>query len=126
MRVIKVEHRTPAARSEAFERLNKSTAFRNGEKFRRALVRAGSRLREARLSAGLTQVEVAERSGISQADISRLEAGVSTNGPELGSILRYATACGCELYLELKTSSAIQKVKPRSLLANQSKLTVAR
>jgi transcriptional regulator with XRE-family HTH domain len=105
-----------------FASVKDANRFARGKKIGRAVRRVGERLRAARIQSGYTQARLGRRAGISQADISRLEAGAGRNGPELGSIIRYALACKCEIYLEITTADQIGKIKLRGLVAAQPPL----
>jgi len=69
--------------------------------FERAFVCVGASnfLQALRASARLSQHEVALRSGMTQSDVSRLERASGTRAPELATIMRFARACGFDLFL---------------------------
>jgi len=60
-------------------------------------------LLKARHDAGLTQAEVAERMGTHAPAVARLERALATgkHSPSLGTLRKYASACGKRLVLEV-------------------------
>ena len=56
---------------------------------------------KARFKAKMTQEEVAEVMQTSKSNISRLESLNATSLPNLGTLMRYAAAVGCELQIKL-------------------------
>ena len=85
---------------EAFERWNKSPAYRKAyaeleEEF--ALVTA---IIEARVRSGLTQSELAQRMGAKQSLVARLENGGTL--PSTRTLLRFAEATGSRLKISFE------------------------
>lgn len=58
-------------------------------------------LAEMRKSKNLTQSQVAERSGLSKSTISNIESG-EEKGVTLTSIMKYARAIDCSLFIKSK------------------------
>ena len=58
-------------------------------------------LAEMRKDKGLTQSQVAERSGLSKSTISNIECG-EEKGVTLNSIMKYARAIDCSLFIKNK------------------------
>ena len=58
-------------------------------------------LAEMRKSKNLTQAQVAERSGLSKSTISNIESG-EEKGVTLNSIMKYARAIDCSLFIKSK------------------------
>ena len=66
---------------------------------------------QARTKAGLTQAEVAERMGTKTPAVARLEAGGGSkkHSPSIATLLKYATAVGCRLEIQLIPLSQSQR-----------------
>ena len=58
-------------------------------------------LAEMRKSKNLTQAQVSERSGLSKSTISNIESG-EEKGVTLNSIMKYARAIDCSLFVKSK------------------------
>jgi transcriptional regulator with XRE-family HTH domain len=61
-------------------------------------------LANIRRSKHVTQKELSKRSGLSESCISNIESGEETS-PTLRSLVRYATALGVELYINLNSKN---------------------
>ena len=107
-------------KSSALESLRKRgmgvKAFAEGYAARDAIVHAGQMVRRMREDAKLTQVELAGRASMSQPEISRIEAGIGTQGPSVETINRLAQACGMGLVMGMRDLAVAAKdVDPAEL-----------
>jgi transcriptional regulator with XRE-family HTH domain len=57
-------------------------------------VEGKNKLRRARELAGLTQVQLAEKAGLTQSSLSKLEAGLYSDGPTLETLDKLAAVFG--------------------------------
>ena len=97
------------AKSSALESLRRrgqaADGFSEGYEARDAIVHVAQMIRQMRLDAGLTQAALAERAGMAQPDISRLEAGLGTQGPGVEILNRLAMACNLRLFMGMQDAS---------------------
>jgi DNA-binding XRE family transcriptional regulator len=61
---------------------------------------------KARKISGLTQNEIARRMKTSRPVVARIEAGGAKHSPSLNTLLKYATAVGCRLKIDLVPSNS--------------------
>ncbi|MFA6290664.1 MAG: helix-turn-helix transcriptional regulator [Victivallales bacterium] len=70
---------------------------------------------KARKISGLTQEEIARRMNTSRPVVARIEAGGAKHSPSLNTLLKYATAVGCRLKIDLVPSHpSIHKLRAHS------------
>ena len=91
---------TAQGKPDALEALRQrgmeADGFLEGYNARAVIMRVAQEIRSMRINAGLTQTQLAQRAGMSQPEISRLEAGVGTQGPGVETLSRLAAACNKE------------------------------
>ena len=112
--------RRQVKKTSALESLRKrgmaNEGFAEGYAAREAIIHAGRMIRDMRTGAGLTQAGLAKRAGMSQPEISRLEAGLGTQGPGVETLNRLAQACGMGLVMGMRDLAvAAQDVDPAEL-----------
>jgi transcriptional regulator with XRE-family HTH domain len=85
--------------------------FRNRDEFGDVYRAVGERIAEERARRSVSQRELAELTGTTQSAIARLEGG--SRAPRLDTLMRVANALDCELELELRPRTRIDKGVPR-------------
>ena len=109
---------TAQGKPDALEALRQrgmeADGFLEGYEARAVIMRVAREIRSMRINAGLTQTQLARRAGMSQPEISRLEAGVGTQGPGVETLSRLAAACNKEFVPTIQdpTTPAKAEVSP--------------